>query len=157
MSVQTTYSFRSATIGQAGQVDDTSLINVDSFAAEAEILFGKPLKRGTVPGTQALTWAENDATVPVIGISVFAYNAVSPTTGVQLNKYSIGDTVGVISTGRVLVVAAVNVTAGQDAYVIVDDDATAGTFTNVALNNVKVGKFLSTATATTLTQLELNL
>lgn len=156
--VQNTYTFKSATIGQAGQISDTTMSTVTSFAAENTIEFGVAVKRGTDKQRQVLPWAENDATVPVAGISVFTYlKAPTSLNYATPNKYLTGDAVQVLRVGRVLVVAAANVTAGQKAYVIVDDDATAGTFTNVALNNVLVGTFVSSATATNLVELEVSI
>ncbi len=118
---------------------------VDSYAAEEEIEFGVALKRGTVKDDQVLNWSDA-ITVDVVGISVFSDTAID-------GKYAVGDTVKVLTKGRVYVMASVAVVAGEKAYVVVNS----GVFTNVATNNLLVGKFMSSAAQDTVAILEINL
>lgn len=154
--VQDTYLFRSATIGKAGQLSDVSLRNVESFAAESIILYGVAVKRGTDPQQQVLPWRENDAAVPFLGVSVATFSNGPTVLNPVGDSYLTGESVNVLTFGKILVDVGVNVIAGQKAYLVVSADvALAGKFTNVALNNVLVGKFTSTATAGTLAELEI--
>lgn len=118
---------------------------VDSYAAEAIVEFGVPLKRGTSKDDQVLTWADA-ITVDVVGISVFSDTSIS-------KKYAIGDTVKVLTKGRIYVTVSVAVEAGEKAYITV----TTGLFTNLAPNNLLVGKFMSSAAQDTVAILEINL
>ena len=153
--VQNAYTFYSSTIGQAGQVSDVSLRNVESFAAEDIIQFGVPVKRGTDKAGQVLPWLENDLNSPVVGIALYERSKAPTQNNILGNRYEIGDTVSVLTFGKVLVVAHVDVVAGDKAYVITAADETAGKFTNVAGDNQLVGTFKSTVTAGNLVELEI--
>ncbi len=137
-------------VAQVGQIADCSLRNIDSYAAEAIIEFGVALKRGTIPSKQVLTWADA-ITVPVVGIAVFERRAEHPYPYVANVNYQIDDAVSVMTTGRVYVTTALNVIAGQLAYVT----ATTGAFTNVATSNLLVGKFQTTGTGLVILEVKL--
>lgn len=153
--VQNSYSYLSATIGQAGQISDTSIRTVSSFAAEGVIPFGVAVKRGTNPQKQVLKWAEANANTAVVGIAVSTHLRAPTSLNPVGNQYEVSNTVSVLTFGKVLVTASVDVTAGQKAYVKAAADATAGEFTNVALNNLLIGTFTTTATANSLVELEI--
>lgn len=137
-------------IGQLGQIaDSTTVRNIDSYIAEGVIEFGVALKRGTDKQKQVLTWADA-ITVPVVGIAVFSHQGSRALFATSAN-YQINDSVSVMTKGRVYVTTALNVVAGDLAYVT----ATTGAFTNVATNNLLVGKFLTSGTG--LVKLEINL
>jgi hypothetical protein len=128
-------------VAQIGQIADASNRIVDSFTAEAAIGFGVPVKRGTEADKEVLTWAGTIAT-PMLGVSVFTHTQTS-------GDYPINTVVSVLTSGRVyvrVVDTALTIVAGESAYV----NVVTGSFTNVALNNLPIGKFLSSGSSTPL-------
>ena len=130
----TAYGYLS--LPQVGSLVNFYSKEVASFAAEQEIAFGLPVKRGTDKQKQVLLWSDS-IDIPVVGVSLFTQNTE---TGV----YKTSSTVNVLQRGEIYVTTALNVVAGQKAYVTAND----GAFTNVELNNLLVGVFTSTGTGT---------
>ncbi len=135
-------------VAQVGQIADASNRIIDSFTAEEVIGYGLSLKRGTVKDKQVLKWT-GDIDTPMLGISVFTQTQYT-------GEYPVNSAVSVMTEGRVWVNAedALVIASGQRAYL----NVTNGLFTNVAANNLLIGKFLSggTAAQNVLFVLELN-
>lgn len=130
----------------AGMLQEFSDTYQESYAAEAPVAFGIALKAGTDPEVQVLPWGNSAIDVPVIGISLVRKQQAS-------DRYEATDTVRVLKKGKVFVSVVADVVAGQPAYV----RAGAGTFTNVAQDNLRVGKFRTTAANGTVAVLEIDL
>ena len=128
----TAYAYLS--LPQVGSLVNFYSKEVASFAAEEEIAFGLPVKRGTNPEKEVLLWADA-INVPVLGISLFTQN-------VETGVYKITSTVNVLQKGKIYVTTLLNIIAGEKAYLTVNT----GAFTNVALNNLLVGIFTSSGT-----------
>lgn len=129
MSQLTGYGFTSA-IGQAGQIADSSMRVVNSFAAEAVVPFGAAVQRGTNPAKQVKPFIGGT----FAGVAVFSHTE-------ETGQYEIKGSAAVMSKGRVIVdTLAVSVTAGGIAYVVNDTGAWTGTDTLATA----VGKFLTT-------------
>lgn len=134
-------------IGRNGCVADMTPKIVYTFGAEAEIGIGLPLKRGTDKATQVLPWAD-DINVDFLGIAIDddsrIINRYLPNSD---KKYFINDLVSVMTEGTVWVNAGdtLNIVAGEKAYLV----ATTGVFTNVATDNLLIGKFLTSGTGGT--------
>ena len=127
-----TYGFK-LDAAQAGQKFDIRPDVVMSFAAEAAIEPGQPVKRGTNPETQVLV-ADADN---FVGIALFTHAQEQALTGGA--EYAIGDMVSVLTQGAAWVVSGVDtVIAGETAYVTSD-----GEFTNAASGTLEVGEFLT--------------
>ena len=133
MSQTSGYDF-ALTVAQAGQLFDIRPDTVITLTAEVAIAFGRPVRRGTNPETQALI---ANATA-FEGVAVFTQAKEQTLAGVA--QYEIGDAVSVVKRGAVWVITAVAVVAGENAYV-----TSAGAFTNVATSNLLVGKFETSA------------
>lgn len=112
-----------------GQIADTSLRQIDSYAAEATIQFGTAVKRGTKKDKQCL---------PLNSITEFLGIALRNDlcTG---GNYPVGAVVSVMTKGRVVVKTTEAVVAGEAAYVHAD-----GTFNKTAENGLEIGIFAST-------------
>ena len=118
---------------QAGQKFDIRPDVVMSFAAEAAIEPGQPVRRGTDPETQVLV---GNATA-FLGIALFTHAQEQALAGGA--EYAIGDMVSVLTKGAAWVTSAVaDAEAGETAYV-----TSAGAFTNVSTSNLAVGTFLT--------------
>lgn len=135
--MQTSYT-QDYVIGQVGQIADTSDRTIDSFAAEGEIGFGIAVARGTNKQKQVIPFLGTG----FVGISVFEHN--------ENGLYKDGDSVSVMTSGRINVTTAATVVAGTTAYAV---NAT-GAITNVATDATAIGKFLTSGTGTVV--LELN-
>jgi hypothetical protein len=131
------YNYKPA---QVGQIVDASNRIIDSFSAEEIINYGIALKRGTDPQNQVLVWV-GDINTPVVGVSIFTHLQYT-------GQYPIASEVSVMTQGRVWVDAedGLDIVAGEKAYV----NVTNGAFTNVAANNLLVGKFLTSGHAQTI-------
>jgi hypothetical protein len=128
MSQTTAPAFDSA-LGQAGQIADTTDRTVDSFAAEGVVAFGGAVERGTNPAKQVKPFEGGD----FLGVAIFSHTEVT-------GQYEDEAAVGVMTAGRVVVdTLAVNVTAGEIAYVV---DAS-GVWTNASADATAAGKFLT--------------
>jgi hypothetical protein len=126
---QTTAPVFDSALGQAGQIADTVNRTVDSFAAEGVVPFGAAVERGTDPAKQVKAFDGG----AFVGVAVFSHTEVT-------GQYEDEAAVGVMTKGRVVVdTLAVNVTAGETAYVV---DAS-GVWTNVSSNATAAGKFLT--------------
>lgn len=118
---------------QAGQKYDIRPDTVMSFAAEAAIEPGQPVRRGTNKETQVLV---GNATA-FTGIALFTHAQEQALAGGA--EYAIGDMVSVLTKGAAWVASSVDsVVAGTTAYV-----TAAGAFTNVESTNLAVGTFLT--------------
>ena len=131
-----------------GMLADTSLHIIDSFFAAEFVPFGVAVRRGTNPGEIAI-W-DAAVTVEFVGIALYdPSNNDQTIIGGGLNNigYEEGSQVSVVRTGRVFVEldTGVTVTEGQLAYIEVNT----GNFTNVATNNLLVGRFENNAVAGT--------
>ena len=136
--MQTSYT-QDYVIGQAGQIADISDRTVDSFAAEGEIGFGIAVARGTNKQKQVAPFF---AGTEFVGISVFEHN--------ENGLYKDEDSVSVMTSGRIYVTTAATVVAGTTAYA---ENAT-GAITNVSIDAIVIGKFLTSGTG--IVVLELN-
>jgi hypothetical protein len=118
---------------QAGQKFDIRPDWVASFAAEAVIEPGQPVRRGTNPETQVLV---GNAT-SFVGIALFTHATEQALAGGA--DYAIGDMVSVLTKGAAWVESSVaSVVAGTPAYV-----TAAGAWTNVEGSNLEVGTFIT--------------
>lgn len=112
-----------------GQRADSSLCQIDSYAAEANINFGAAVKRGTSKDKQCL---------PLDGITGFLGIALRD----DLQRAGFLKTksmVSVMTKGRVVVQTTEAVIAGDKAYVHAD-----GTFNKTAKDGLEIGVFAST-------------
>ena len=126
---QTTAPVFNSALGQAGQIADATDRTVDSFAAEGVVAFGAAVQRGTNPATQVKPFAGGT----LVGVAVFSHTEVT-------GRYEDKAAVGVMTRGRVVVdTLAVNVTAGQTAYVT----NAAGVWTNQSASATVAGRFLT--------------
>lgn len=112
-----------------GQIADSSLNQIDSYAAEATILFGTAVKRGTKKDKQVLP---NDGITEFLGIALRDDICRSA-------SYPKGSMVSVMTKGRVVVRTTEAVVAGEAAYVHAD-----GTFNKTATDGLEIGIFAST-------------
>ena len=121
------YSFEMAR-GQAGQLADARANPVITLAADEALDFGAPVMRGTGSNQAVIS----DATA-FAGVALFEHNHenVDNTDGAG---YVETDAVSVLTQGAVLVTAAVEVEAGEAAYV-----TATGTYTNDDTNNLLIG------------------
>ena len=128
-----TYSFELPK-AQPGQLYDSRTNTVESFAAEAAILFGQPVMRGADPEKQVVL---SDASA-FVGIAMFTH-AKEQDRDAGIASYAIGDTVSVLVEGAVSVAAGADtIVAGETAYV-----TAAGAYTNVVGSNLEIGTFLT--------------
>lgn len=121
-------------VAQAGQKYDIRPDVVMSFAAEAEIVPGQPVKRGTDPEKQVVV--ADDA--GFLGVALFTHALENgfPDGGAS---YQPTQTVSVLTEGAAYVESSVDdVVAGETAYV-----TAAGEYTNVEATNAKAGQFLT--------------
>lgn len=117
-----TYGF-SLDKAQAGQKADLMFDQVDSYAAQTAIPYGRGVSQGTAANQVNLAAA--DATF--IGVALFTHaNEQALAGGAQ---YDIGETVSVGVFARAWVDAVGAVTKEADAYVITTAGATQGKFT----------------------------
>lgn len=121
-------------VPQVGSLVNFHTKEVISLAAQIEIAFGIPLKRGEDPAAEVLPWS-GGINVPIVGISLFTQKS-------ETGTYKVTSTVNVLQKGKVYVATVRNVTAGQHAFVAHDT----GLFTNVPEDNLYVGVFTSTGT-----------
>ena len=112
-----------------GQVADSSLNQIDSYVAEDDIKFGSVVKRGTKKDKQALP---NDGIKEFLGIAV--RNDLS-----REGLYRAKDMVSVMTRGRVAVLTAEAVVAGDKAYFHAD-----GTINKTQKDGIAIGSFAST-------------
>jgi hypothetical protein len=112
-----------------GQRADCSLNQIDSFTAEADIKFGSAVKRGTNKDKQALPSDGKE----FLGIALRDDLATS-------GLYKPKTMVSVMTKGRVAVIAAEAVVAGDKAYLQTD-----GTFNKTkGEKGLEIGTFVST-------------
>jgi len=117
-----TYGF-ALTPGQAGQKADLMYDQVDSYAAQTVIPFGRGVSQGTAANQVNLAAAAGT----FIGVALHSHaNEQALTGGAQ---YDIGETVSVGVFSRVWVEAVGAVTKEADAYCITTVGATQGKFT----------------------------
>ena len=137
---QTTAPAFDSVIAQAGQLVDMTDHDVDSFAAEETIPFGRAMKRGTDPEKQVLIVDGSGDTF--LGVSMLQHTVENPFPSGEA-QFAIGDTVSVMTEGRVYVEVTDPVIAGAAAFV----DVANGKFTDVSSGNLAVpgGTFLTSA------------
>jgi len=117
-----TYGF-ALTPGQAGQKADLMFDQVDSYAAQTAIPFGRGVSQGTAANQVNLAAAAGT----FIGVALHTHaNEQALTGGAQ---YDIGETVSVGVLSRAWVEAVGAVTVGADAYCITTVGADQGKFT----------------------------
>ena len=112
-----------------GQIADTSINQIDSYAAEAPIVFGIAVKRGTDKQKQIL---------PLDNIEEFLGLAIRDDL-CRDTSYPIGRVVSVLTRGRVVVKTSEAAIAGDKAYVHAD-----GKFNKTADDGLEIGVFTST-------------
>ena len=135
--MQTSYA-QDYVIGQVGQIADISDRTIDSFVAKGKIEFGIAVARGTNKQKQVIPFAGTE----FVGISVFEHN--------EDGLYNDGDSVSVMTSGRIYVTTAATVVAGTTAYAV---NAT-GAIINFPTGATAIGKFLTSGTG--IVVLELN-
>jgi len=133
---------------QVGQLPNTNIRITDPYIAKEDIEFGKPVLREVVNGVLVVkNWVAGtaaDLAKTFAGISHYSQTSANKfyddTTGNVISKGTLGN---FLRFGDHLITASVAVTMGDDCYI----DVTNGKFTNVATNNLKIGRFNTTTTA----------
>ena len=144
-----TYGF-ALPAAQAGQKADLMYDQVDSYAAQTAIPYGRGVSQGTAADQVNLAAAGGT----FIGVALFTHaNEQALAGGAQ---YDIGETVSVGVLSRVWVEAVGAVTKEADAYVITTVGANQGKFTASSGSGAlgPVGRF-KTAGTDTLVQVEI--
>lgn len=141
--------FNKAIVGQIAEPCNWEQNDTKLCEEEDGIGYGLPVKRGTDKERQVLLWADA-IDVPVLGISRLVQTNTNDLYSSN-SLYRKNDSVSVLTKGRINVTTAENVIAGEKAYVT----ANTGLFTNVAQDNLEIGKFLTTGTGVVI--LEINL
>lgn len=111
-----------------GQIADSSLNQIDSYAAETPIKFATAVKRGTKKSKQCL---------PLDGIESFLGIALRNDI-CRSDFYPKQSMVSVMTKGRVVVNTSEAVIAGDKAYVHAD-----GTFNKTSEDGLEIGIFVS--------------
>lgn len=133
------------TAAQAGQIAAPSSRDTITMPnGDTPLDFGVPvtIKTPTIPGaTPVVIKGGNEDTI--IGISVLKQPTEAITSGSTVTyKYKPHEPVGIITDGSVYVIASVDVSSFDNAYVDVD-----GNFTNISTDNVQFGRFMTRAKA----------
>lgn len=119
---------------QAGVLYDLRPHTISSFAAEADLNFGAPLKRGTDPEKQVLLGDET----AFVGIAVLTQtepNALSGGTA----QYDTNETVSVLQSGAIWVTGSENgIVAGDTAYV-----NASGEYVKTSGTTIEIGTFIT--------------
>lgn len=123
-----------------GQVADTSLSQIDSYASEGTIEFGTPVVRGTDKEKQV---KKSDTKTDFLGIAV---RNDTQSSGLYPDKTM----VSVMTQGRVVVKVKEDAEAGSDAYVYADASIGA-----TKAEGLKIGTFFNSATKDNLIILEI--
>lgn len=89
-----------------GQIADSSLCQIDSYAAESDIKFGEVVKRGANPDKQVLPC---DNITEFLGVAI--RNDIC-----RRDHYVVKEIVSVMTKGRVVVITTEAVKAGDIAY-----------------------------------------
>lgn len=131
---------------QVGQLPNTNIRMIDSYIAQEDIDFGKPvildLSDNTVKNWVAGTAA--DLAKLYMGISVFTQSAPNLSFEDNTGNKILAGTVGnFIRFGDQTVITEVAATKGEHCYINVAN----GAFTNVEANNLKIGRFMTSTTA----------
>lgn len=130
---------------EIGSTLEFSNTYTESFTAEESINFGVPVKRGASREHGCAFW-EGGVNVPVLGITRSSHGETS-------GRYEDKTMVSVLRRGKIVVLASVEVEAGQEAYLVHDT----GHFTNVPDANRKIGVFTTDALANSPVVLEIDL
>jgi hypothetical protein len=133
---------------QVGQRPNTNIGIIDSYVTKEDIEFGKPVLREVVNGVVVVkNWVAGTATdlaKTFAGISNYSQTSANKfyddTTGNKIYKGTLGN---FRRFGDDLITASVVVAMGDACYI----DVATGKFTNVATNNLKIGRFYTTTTA----------
>lgn len=133
---------------QVGQSPNTNIHITDSYVTKEDIEFGKPVLREVVNGVLVVkNWVPGtaaDLAKTFAGISIYSQTSANrfydDTTGSLILKGTLGN---FRRFGDNLITASVVVTIGDACYI----DVATGKFTNVATDNLKIGRFYSTTTA----------
>lgn len=139
-------------IGYEGQIADTSVRDIFSRMAEADIEFGRALKKGTATGSCLTASASGDT---IVGVSVRTQAVENDLTTGEA-KYKNKDAVSVMTMGRIYAAPITAVDDGDDVYFV---HAT-GKFSNAAGSSSTAGtkiegwKWRSKATANGIAVLE---
>lgn len=148
---------------QAGQKVDGFYDQVDSYAADAAIPFGRAVVQGAAANSTKII---DNAANELLGVALFTHAvpqgfdpAVQSATGPAStpSEYKAGDTVNVLRIGRVYMQVAAGATAAKNgaAYAVVAAGASRGMATNADSGNILIGRFLEGGAAGTLVQVEL--
>jgi hypothetical protein len=133
---------------QVGQRPNTNICMIDSYIAKEDIEFGKPVLREVVNGVMVVkNWVAGtaaDLAKTFAGISFYTQTSANKfyddTTGSVISAGTLGN---FMRFGDHLITASVAVVIGDACYI----DVATGKFTNVATNNLKIGRFYTTTTA----------
>jgi len=138
-----TYGF-SLTAGQAGQKADLMFDQVDSYAAQTAVPYGRGVSQGTAANQANLAAAG----AAFLGVALHTHaNEQALSGGAQ---YDIGETISVGTLSRAWVEAVGAVTVGADAYCITTVGANQGKFTASSGSGAlgPVGRFKTAGTDT---------
>lgn len=114
MSVQTSYEFKPR-VALEGNVDNNSLLELDSKSAEAEIGFGRAVVRGTNADRQVKIPA--GATPAFFGVAQRIIGLENPNDGTfERTSYLDKETVSVVRSGYIWVYSEQAVNAGDPVY-----------------------------------------
>jgi len=143
------------TAAQAGQIATSSSRDTITMPNDiAPLDFGVPvtIKNTTTIGSNPVVikgGSEDD----IIGVSIFKQPTESITSGSMVAyQYKPNEPVGIITDGSIYVIASVDVSSFDNAYVDVD-----GNFTNISTDNVQFGRFMTRAKAGEIAVLEFDM
>ena len=122
-------------LGIEGQIADASTRNVDSYAAEGVVPFGRGVVQGTADNQCKLPESTQDE---FLGASVFSHTE-------ETARYEDHGSVPVMTFGRIIVDVDGVFAKNEEAYVLVTGDDTNGQFTADDTGTIgPVGKFMTT-------------
>lgn len=143
------------TAAQAGQIATSSSRDTITMPNDVTPLdFGVPvtIKNTTTIGSNPVVIKGGSEDI-IIGISVFKQPTEAITSGSTVTyQYKPHEPVGIITDGSIYVIASVEVSAFDNAYVDVD-----GNFTNISTDNVQFGRFMTQAKAGEVAVLEFDM
>lgn len=123
---------------EIGQKSTTNPVRIKSYSAIEDIPFGVAVSRVLTDGITRQTQVKNWAAGGVFaGITVYTQTATNSYDGTTGSKVKAKTMANIAEWGDFEVLASVAVNAGDVAYIVADT----GLFTNVATNNIKVGRF----------------
>lgn len=144
---QTSYDFYSG-VGYEGQISDLSNKTVDSYIAEGNIPFGRGLVQGATDREAKL--AVSGGTF--LGVAVRSHDYAND----QAEDIVEGQSVNVLTAGRVYMKATGTIAKNADVYVIVAVGATQGQATATSGGNLLAGKALNSVTTGQLVEVQVN-